>query len=109
MLSASVRTATALKARIFSELSEAVATIGSYRLKPKADPYFANLFFHLFCAAKLNKRGALCVFASHAGMDFFFDQHFEMRLNFLVQVCFHTDQKKKDFGKNCGLSLEVAC
>ena len=59
-------------------------------MEPIANPFFANLFFHLFDTAKLDPRGTLCLFRRHARANVFLDQHFEVGIDFLVEVSVHT-------------------
>jgi hypothetical protein len=73
-----------------AKLSDSIAAIGDYGVKPIANPFFANQFFYLFDAAKLNPRGTLCFFGRHARTNVFLNQHFEVGMNFLVEICIHT-------------------
>jgi len=50
---------------IFEELSNTVAAVGYHRVKPIANPFLANLFFHLFDTAKVDPRSPC---ASLSGM-----------------------------------------
>jgi hypothetical protein len=54
-----------------------------------ADPFIANLFFHLFCTAKCDLRSASRCRGRHARTSVFLGQHFEVGLNFLVEVHLH--------------------
>jgi hypothetical protein len=57
-------------------------------VEPIANPFFANLFFHLF-AAKFNPRGPLRFLRRHTRTNVFLYQHFEVGTNLLVEVNLH--------------------
>ena len=50
------------EAGVLAKLPETVAAIGDHGAEPIANPFFANLFFHLFDAAKFDPRSALRFF-----------------------------------------------
>src|SRR5262249_28932149 len=74
------------KNRIVAKLAETVTAIGKDRVQPVADPLIANLFFHLFDAAKFEPGGALCFFRWHAGTNVFVRQHLQVAMNLLSEV-----------------------
>jgi hypothetical protein len=53
------------------------------------------VYLHLLHSAQFDARGALRFSGRHAGSDFFFDKHFEMGVDFLVEVGVHTAGKKQ--------------
>jgi hypothetical protein len=58
-------------------------------VEPIANPFFANLFFNLLDTAKLVPCGSLRFLQRHARTTAVFDQHFEVRMNLLVEVYLH--------------------
>src|SRR5439155_17855029 len=78
------------EAGVFAKLSKAVAGIRNDRGDPITNPCFANLFFHLFDAAKFDPRSPFCFLRRHPRTNVFLDQHFKMRMNLLVEVRLHT-------------------
>jgi hypothetical protein len=58
-------------------------------MEPTANPFLANLFFHLFDTAELDPRGALRFVWWHARTNVFIYQQFEVGMNLLVEVSFH--------------------
>jgi len=76
-------------------LAETIAAIGEHRAEPIAYPFLANLFFHLFDAAEFDLRGALRFMQLHAGTNVFRYQHFEVGMNFMIEVCFDTAGQEK--------------
>src|SRR5882724_4555827 len=81
--------------RVFPELAETIAAIGDDRSEPIAYPLLTNLFFHLFDAAEFDLRGALRFVRRHAGTNVFRYQHFEVGMNFMIEVCFDTARQEK--------------
>jgi hypothetical protein len=71
---------------VLSELPDSVAVIGDHGMEPSANPFFANLLFHLFDAAEFDPRGALRFLQRHACANVFLRQHFEVGTNLLVEV-----------------------
>src|SRR5208283_299154 len=71
---------------IFAELANTVAAIEESRMEPIAHALVANLFLHLFDAAKFHARGALRLVRGHARTNVFFDQQGEMGMNFVVKA-----------------------
>ena len=81
--------------RVFPELAETIAAIGEHRAEPIAYPFLTNLFFHLFDAAEFDLCSALRFVRRHAGTNVFRYQHFEVGMNFMIEVCFHTARPEK--------------
>ena len=71
---------------VLAELSNAVAAIADDGIKPIAKAFLANLFFHLFDTAQLDPRGPLRFLRRQACTNVFLDQHFEVGMNFPVEV-----------------------
>ena len=64
-------------------------------MEPVAQPPFPNFLFHLFDAAKFDSRGPFRLLRRHARANVFCYQHFQVRVNFLVEVRLHTPIPKQ--------------
>jgi hypothetical protein len=71
-------------------LSNGVTAIREHGAEPIANPFFANLFFHLFDTAKFDPRGTFRFLRRHARTNVLFYQHVEVGVNLLVEVQLHT-------------------
>ncbi len=64
-------------------------------MEPVAQPPVPNFLFHLLDAAKFDSRGPFCLLRRYARANVFSYQHFQVRVNFLVEVRLHTPLPKQ--------------
>ena len=72
------------------------------RIQERARARIAHVYLHLLHSAQFDARGALRFGWRHARANLFFDQHFQVGTNFLVEVCIHAAGEEQIAQKTSG-------